>query len=183
MKKSDIYEIAIKILGLYLVVIIIGQLKDVVSIATILIQTKNNPDTFSGLNQTPLLIVTLVCLLMLTSFSGLLIFKTRKLVRLISEKDDYEETTKLFTEKHTIYEIVLTLVGLLTIIQTLPEFAYKLNSYILIMQIDFPKNGNDKYFIIIAGLKITVGFLAIKYSKLISNYLTKDKIQNNISDE
>ena len=183
MKKSDIYEIAIKILGLYLVVIIIGQFKEVISYATILIQAKKDPTTFGGFDQTPLFMEAICCLLVFIAFSGLLIFRTRQIAKLICKKGDYEETSKLFTDKKTIYEIALILVGLLTIIQTLPEFAFKLRSYILMMQNDYSIKDNDKNFLIIAGLKISVGILAIVYTRSISSYLTKEKNKTKKLDE
>ena len=164
-------------------VIIIGQFKEVISYATILIQAKIDSTSFGGFDQTPLFFVTLCCLILLTAFSWLLIFKTRQIAKLICGKDDYVETSKLIIDKKNIYEIALILVGLLSIIQTLPEFALKLRGYILMMHNDYSIKDNDKNFLIIAGLKITIGILAIVYTKPISSYLTKDKNKTKKLDE
>ncbi len=77
MKKSDIYEFAIKILGLYLVVSVIEHLREVITYATILIQAQDKPELFDGFNQTPIFIVTIFNFLLLTAFTWILIFKTR----------------------------------------------------------------------------------------------------------
>ncbi len=176
MKKSDIYEIAIKIFGLYLVITVIELLKELLTYSTILLQYKNNPSIYGGINQTPIFIVTILNFVLVTVFAGLLIFKTKKVTNLICKKEDFSETAKLFTDKKTIIEIALTLAGLITIIWTIPEFGFKLKDYIYIVQNNFTPEIRDKNFLIIAGLKILVGIIAIYYSKSISSYLTRDKV-------
>lgn len=130
MKKSDIYELAIKILGLYLVVPVIEHLREVITYATILTQFQNNPEQFGDINQTPIFVVTLFNFLLLTAFAWLLIFRTRKLTNIICTKEDYSETAGLFTDKKNIIEIAMILVGLMTVIWTIPEFAVKLKNYV-----------------------------------------------------
>ena len=178
MRKSDIYEFAIKILGLYLVVSVIEHLREVISYATVLIQYHDKPEQFGGFNQTPIFLVTLFNFLLLTTFAWLLIFKTRKLTSLICTKEDYSETTKLFTDKKTIIEIAIILVGLMTIIWTIPEFAIKLKNYVYMAQNSFTTTINDKTFLFIGGLKIVVGIIAISYAKSISSYVSKEKKKN-----
>ncbi|OJU46192.1 MAG: hypothetical protein BGN96_06640 [Bacteroidales bacterium 45-6] len=175
MRKSDIYEFAIKILGLYLVVSVIEHLREVISYATILIQLHDKPEQIGEFNQVPIFIVTLFNFLLLTTFAWLLIFKTRKLTSLICTKEDYSETTKLFADKKTIIEIAIILVGLMTVIWTIPEFAIKLKNYVYMSQNSFTTTMNDKTFLFIGGLKIVVGIIAISYAKSISSYVSKEK--------
>jgi hypothetical protein len=179
MRKSDIYEFAIKILGLYLVVSVIEHFREVISYATVLIQTHDKPGQFGGFDQTPIFIVTLFNFLLLTIFTWLLIFKTRKLTSLICTKEDYSETAKLFTDEKTIIEIAIILVGLMTIIFTIPEFTVKLKNYVFIVQNNFTPTMNDESFLFIAGLQITVGIIALLYAKKISSYVSKEKKENN----
>ncbi|MDD4993749.1 MAG: hypothetical protein PHR83_16125 [Paludibacter sp.] len=178
MRKSDIYEFAIKILGLYLVVSVIEHLREVISYATVLIQYHDKPEQFDGFNQIPLLIVTLFNFLLLATFAWLLIFKTRKLTSLICTKEDYSETTKLFADKKSIIEIAIIVVGLMTVIWTIPEFAIKLKNYVYMAQNSFTAPMNDKTFLFIGGLKIVVGIIAISYAKSISSYVSKEKKKN-----
>lgn len=181
MKKSDIYEFAIKILGLYLVVSVIEHLREVITYATILIQAQDKPELFDGFNQMPIFIVTIFNFLLLTAFTWILIFKTRKLTSLICTKEDCSETTGLFADKQTIIEIAIILVGLMTIIWTIPEFGVKLKNYVFMAQNSFTTTVNDKSFILIAGLKILVGIIAVSYAKSISSYLSKEKKEDDKS--
>ncbi len=178
MKKSDIYEIAIKILGLYLVIKVLGLLKEVLTMFIFLLQTKNNShNSLVEFDQTPIFLVTLFNFFLVAVFAAILIFNTKKIAKLICKKADYEENSKLFTEKKTIYEMVLTIVGLLTIIIAVPELAITLKTYIHLFQYNSSKN-NDLSFMIIAGLKIIIGITVVFYSKSISNYLAKSKTEN-----
>ena len=181
MRKSDIYELAIKILGLYLVVSVIEHFREVITYATVLIQIHDKPGQFEGFDQTPVFFVTLFNFLLLTLFTWLLIFKTKKITGLICVKEDYTETTKLFTDKKTIIEIAIILVGLMTIIFTVPEFAVRLKNYVYMAQNSFTLTMNDKSFLFIAGLKIVVGIIALAYSKKISLYVSRDKKGNNVN--
>ena len=182
MKKSDIYELAIKILGLYLVVSVIEHLREVITYATILIQFHNKPEQFGDINQTPIFIVTLFNFLLLTAFAWLLIFRTRKLTNIICTKEDYSETTNLFSDKKNIIEIAMILVGLMTVIWTIPEFAVKLKNYVYMTQNDFTTTMNDKTILLIDGLKIAIGIIAISYAKSISSYITKERKKKNPID-
>lgn len=175
MTKSDIYEIAIKILGLYLVTLVIIQLREVLTYATFLIQAQDNPDVMRNFNQTPILIVTVCSFLVLTAFTWLLLFRTKRITKLICKKEDFEEPIKLFLDKKTIYQIALTIVGLLTIILTLPDFAYRLKNHIQLIQNDFSTESYDRSFLVTAGLKILIGVIIIIYSKAISSYFSNDQ--------
>ena len=175
MKKSDIYEIAIKILGLYLVITVIGLFRDILIYASVLVQSSINAGVTGGINQTSIFLVTVFNFLLVTTVVWFFLFKTKKLTKLICGKEDFMETAKLFTDKQSILEIALILVGLTTIILTVPDFVFRLKNYVYMMQNDLSTVQQDKNFLIISGLKILVGILAVGYSKSISAYLSKDK--------
>lgn len=174
MKKSDIYEIAIKILGLYLFFSSIGLLRDLLTISVVMTQTKQNPDAFGGIDQTPFFILSIAYFVFVILFALFLIFKTKSIVKLVCRPADYEETTYLFADRKVIYEIALVIMGLLMILWTLPDFAFKLKSYIQYTQNNIPTKDYDTNFIIISAIKIVVGLVAIIYAKSISTTLAKD---------
>lgn len=173
MKKIDLYEIAIKILGLYLIVIIINQLRDILIYFTVWFQQKNNPEMFGDFDQTPSLIVMTLGFLTLTALSAFLIFKTKSIAKLISRQSDFEEDLKLFADRKIIYEICLVLLGLITVVLTLPDFIYKLRNHITLVQSNIPTKDFDTTFLITSGIKIGIGIIAIIYSKQLSDLLAK----------
>ncbi|MFD0988584.1 hypothetical protein ACFQ1R_00620 [Mariniflexile jejuense] len=173
MKKIDLYEIAIKILGLYLLTLIISQFREVMIYLTVWSQQKNNPEIFGDFDQFPAFIVTLLSFLALIILSSILIFKTKQIAKLISRKSDFEEDLRLFANKKTIYEICLVLLGLVTFVLTLPDFIYKLKNHINLVQSNLPTKDYDNAFLLTSGIKIGIGLIAIIYSTELSNLVTK----------
>jgi len=179
LKKFDLYEIAIKLLGLYLVVVIIGQLRDILIFLAVLVQSQKNSERLGEMNQTIAFVVAILGFIVLIIFSGLLIFRTRQITKLICRPTDSEEHVKLFAEKKTIYEICLVLLGLITIVLTIPDFIFKLKNHISLIQNNFPTKDYDTTFLITSGIKIAVGIIAIIYSAQLSKVLTKKKKEEN----
>lgn len=174
MKKSDIYEITIKILGLYLFFTSIGLLRDVLTTFAVMTQTKQNPDAFSDFDQTPFFILSIANFVFVILFAAFLTLKTKTIVKLICKSTDYEETSSLFADRKVIYEMALAIMGLLLIVWTLPDFAFKLKNHIQLVQSSMPTKDYDTNFVITAAIKIVVGLFAVIYAKSISTILVKD---------
>lgn len=175
MKKIDLYEIALKILGLYLIVIIINQLREVLLYLTVWTQQKDNQEMFGGHDLAPTFYAAIFGFLALTLLSSILIFRTKQIAKLICKKSDLEEDLKLFADRKTVYEICLVLLGLVTIVDTLPDFIFKLKNYFNYAQAHSPTNDNDKAFLITSGIKIVIGLISIIYTSELSNILTKKR--------
>lgn len=173
MKKIDLYEIAIKILGLYLVVVIINQLRDVLIYLTVWLQQNKHPEMFGDFDQTPAVIIMTLGFVALVVLSVFLIFKTKPIAKFISKKSDFEEDVKLFADKKVIYEICLVLLGLITIVLTVPDFIFKLRDHINLVQNNTPTGDYDMSFLITSGIKIGIGVVAIIYSTQLSDFLAK----------
>ena len=174
MKKSDIYEIAIKILGLYLFFTSIGLLRDVLTTFVMMAQSIQNPDTVGDFDQTSFVILYIVNFILVILFATFLTFKTKTIVKLICKPTDYQETSTLFANRKVIYEIALTIMGLLLIVWTLPDFAFKLKNHIQLIQGNMPTKVYDTNFILTSALKIVVGLISITNAKSISTILVKD---------
>jgi len=170
MKKSDIYEIAIKILGVYLVIILLWQLRDILSAVLLIFQSRSNPKIFEGYDQTPVLLVTISAFLVVAIITWLLIFKTKAIAKLICKPTDYEDSVTLFAEKITIYEIALTIIGLLLVVETFPDFAYKLKKYVQLFKTDYPQKEYDTMFFVTSFLKLLIGIIAIIYSTQLASF-------------
>src|SRR5439155_3946369 len=134
MKKSDIFEVAIKILGLYFLLTVIGTLRDVLTYVAFATQSKEYSDASAQFNQAPFLIVSIFIFMLLLAFALLLTFKTKVIVKKICSPTDFEETAHLFTGKKVIYEMALIIAGLLLILWTFPDFVFKLMNYLLVVR-------------------------------------------------
>ncbi|MEM6299280.1 MAG: hypothetical protein AAF740_11395 [Bacteroidota bacterium] len=174
MKKSDIYEIAIKILGLYLFFTTIGLLREVLAVFAAMSQAKQNPELFGSFDRAPFLILSIGNFAFVILFAAFLTFKTKAIVKLVCRPTDYEETSSLFADRKVIYELALVIMGLLIIVWTLPDFAFKLKNHIQLIQNNIPTKDYDTDFIITSAIKIVAGLIAIIYAKSISTALVKD---------
>lgn len=174
MKKSDIYEIAIKILGLYLFFTSIELFRYVLTTFYAIVEARQYPDSFGDINQTPFLILSITNFVGVIVFASLLTFKTATIVKFVCKPTDYNETSSLFADRKVIYEISLVIMGLLLIVWTLPDFAFRLRNYIQFIQSSIPTNYNDTTFIFSSCIKIVIGLVAIIYAQTISTVLAKD---------
>ncbi|HOU97874.1 MAG TPA: hypothetical protein PLP65_03410 [Bacteroidales bacterium] len=174
MKKSDIYEIVIKIIGLYLFIKSIENFKEVIFYFTAISQKSQSPDIFGGIDQKPYLFISIGHLLLTLFIAIIFIFKTKVITALISKKDDYIENTAVSFNKKIIYEVSLTLAGLIIIIWSLPEFAIKLKNHIYLVKNNFSTNSAESEYIIITAIKLLIALIIIIYSKSISLFLSKE---------
>lgn len=173
MKKSDIFEVAIKILGLYLFVLVIGSLRDI--LIYLVVAGAQKPGSFGDFNQTPFLLISAGYFLALFSFAFLLTFKTKTVVKKISLSSDYEESAQLFADKRVIYQIALVLTGLLVIIWTFPDFAFRLVGYFQLLHSGAPVRHNDSDFLITSAIKVIIALFAILKSNYLSSLLASNK--------
>ena len=81
MKKSDIYEIAIKILGLYLFFTSITLFLDVLTTFAVMTQAKQNPEAFGDFNQTPFFILSITNFVFFILFATFLTLRTKTMSR------------------------------------------------------------------------------------------------------
>jgi len=175
MKKIDLYEIAIKVLGLYLITVVIGQFQSILTFIPAYLQQGSPLENSGGLDQASFFLTVCFGFMLLVIFTWILLFRTKQVTRLICKQTDEMESVELFAERKTVYEICLVLLGLVTIVYTLPDFIVKLKSYVMLAKNGFSVNSYDKTFLITSTIKVVMGILAIKYSVQISSYLAKRK--------
>ncbi len=173
MRKSDIYEVAIKILGLYLLFTSIDLLSTVFAAFAIMAQMNQNIQVSDDFVQIPFLVLSIVNFGLVVAFALFLTLKTQVIVRFVCSPTDYEETSSLFADRKVIYEIALVLMGLILVVWTLPDFVINLREHVRLVQSDTPTNQQDMNFVITAAVKIALGLIAVIYAKSISVLLLK----------
>ncbi len=178
MKKSDIYEITIKILGLYLFATsVIGGIEAVISAFTFVAQVRDNSGD-NSVNWTVYLGIAILNLAFLVSVAAFLFFKANFIVRKICSKTDFEENARLFAEPKVIYEIALIVTGLLLIIWTLPEFGYQLKNYYQTEHDGLFKANASLRFLWVSTVKVLVGTFLLLLAKQLSGYFGRNKNQD-----
>ncbi|MFJ1365887.1 hypothetical protein ACILDU_05510 [Capnocytophaga canimorsus] len=167
MKKRDIYEIAIKLLGIYVAFITLNQCKDFLALLFFIPDYKNVFDNdwtilFSGFVLIGTLLITY-----------LLLFKTQKIVKLIAQPSDEEIVNVQFSKKQ-LYQICLVLSGILTIVFSIWEFIDVARSFFLYLK-DTGLQFNKIHWLF-PIVKVIIGGLLVKFSVALSDYIN-DKIK------
>lgn len=165
MKKSDLYEIAIKNLGIYFLVTIVQLLLG--SIASVFAMILQKSQMSSILLYGGIGIFVFIIMILIDLF---FIFKTNVIVRMICKSTDFEQEIQFTTSRKAVYEITLVLMGMIIIVWALPDFIYKIWNYVQSLQISV----ENKSFLIASGIKIVVGLIAVVYSASIANFLVKE---------
>lgn len=168
MKKVDIYEIAAKLMGIYLIIQIIYSLRGILEI--LFYSANATTQEFGG----TILLSGVFGLIMFSLVSYFLIFRTKAVVAKITNPDEREDEVKLFAGKKTIYEIALVLIGGLTFIWSFPDFCYNVYNYFHLRN-----NGlmppNQLSGPTIEAVKVLFGILIIISADLLSTVFSKEK--------
>lgn len=173
MKKSDIYEIVIKVFGLYLFFTTIELLNDVLTTFTVWATANQTKGVFDGVNYLLFFILAIVSFAIKLFFAAFFTFRTKVVAKFICGPKDYRETATLFTERKEVYEMALVIMGLLLIIWTIPDLVFKLRTHIQLVQSNTPTDYYDTAFIVTAAIKVTVGLAATIFAKPVSSILVK----------
>lgn len=157
MKKREIYEIATKIIGIYFAVLTILQIKDFV--------------VFSYFWESYSEAITLLGSILLSSLAVyFLLFQTKFVLSLMIKNTDNEKV-KFFIKKNDLYEIVFGISGILLIIFAILNMVFEIKNYF-----ELQKHFLTEFKYITFLLPITkgiLGFLLVKFSKQITNYISK----------
>ncbi len=161
MKKADIYEIAIKILGVYLFVINLSKLP---SFFTLLKTFSNISSADYPAQQMNLFWLNIVNLVLMLCFALFLIVGNRFITRLITNAADRQENVKLFADSKQLYEVALIIIGGLLIVNALPDLLYRLYNL---------STANDQNAIMSSISKILTGLLIVAFGKRIAAFFAK----------
>jgi hypothetical protein len=161
MKKSDVYEITIKILGIYLLVADISKLP---GLLTFIRGHDSSMNADQGIEQINLLWINGLSFALLLILAVFLIAKTKFITQLVTNAADKQENVKLFADKKVIYEIALIIIGGLLIVNTLPDLIYRLYNLSTV---------NDQHDVVSSCSRIFIGIITVAYGKRIAAYFAK----------
>jgi hypothetical protein len=179
MKKSDVYEVAVKILGLYMATYLFSLVQTLVSSIILLFPENSFPNSGTTNFFTFLAIVVYTGLLL--AFLYLLIFKTKQVVKKLCSASDYEEDVKLFTDKKTILEIALLIIGGTVAIWALPDLASQLYNLFTLARGNFNISLKDREirYLVVVVVRLIIGILVVLDAKPLAAFFTKEKKQEN----
>lgn len=181
MKKYDVLDIAIKILGLSLVpnaLYWIGQTIVFFMPANGLSSSLGEMDLYSIISM---LVGTIFCILPIYLF----VFRTKFILHKILKQDPAELTADISVNKQAFIEIACVIIGGIALIRNIPGLFTQIIQNIQIhkLDIDMPANSFPNSWMYRDGSEIILAIIFIVYAKPIAGYFAKraDRSQKIIS--
>jgi hypothetical protein len=173
MKKSDVYEIAIKLLGLYLFFTSFDVLRDVMT--TIVVISTIGAEVFENVSETMFFTVSIANFIFIVLFGLILTFRTKPIVRLLCKQSDFEESTQMFVDRKIIYEIAFVIVGLVLIAWTLPHLLVQLKNQIPLELEERRSNWFETNVFIVSSIKVVMGIASVFFAKRLSSLFARSE--------
>lgn len=161
MKKSDVYEITIKILGIYLLVADISKLPGLLTFVR-----GHGPEMNAeqGTEQINLLWINGLSFVLLLILAIFLIARTKFITRLVTTTADRQENVKLFADRKVIYEIAIVIIGGLLIVNTLPDLIYRIYNL---------STASDQQSVVSSCSRLFIGIITVGFGKQIAAFFAK----------
>jgi hypothetical protein len=166
MRKRDLYEVALKLLGVYMIIKLIERLE-----STIWWMYSYLFD--NDLTAIPIMLIvsnwiTISIGVLVVYF---LMFRTQSLINAMTKHQRVEEDDLLtdFTSRDQLYEMTLIILGSILLITNLPELIFNLSTSTFTADHRYTATG----MLYISGLKALVGLLTIIYAKFVAKRLIR----------
>ena len=168
MKKRNIYELTIKILGLISaceVILFIRKLSEY----WVFISIDKSHERNEGESFYIYYCITEIIIFLIISY--ILIFKSKNIINKLPET--IETDIDISFDKKDFFEIIIKTLGLIVIIWTLPELIIEVKKYFDFKLNEIRPNFRQNEPLIFNFTKIILGFVVIKFAKNISNIANK----------
>ncbi len=165
MKKSDIYEVAIKILGLYMITYLVNGKFSVVEVFGNFFRQVFPADPYSS-SYNDMVYLDMQNLLATLLLIWLFVFRTKWVARRFCSKSDFQENAKLLTDKKAVYEMSLRISGMLLIGWTFPELS-----------MDIARHNDLGLYLLTPLLHLSFGIILVLGAGIIAHALSGKKLE------
>jgi hypothetical protein len=169
MKTKDLFNIFLKILGIFFIKDILATVPHLLSISFFL----TNPDA-AGTVFT--LIGTILMLFVYILISYYLVFKTNFIIdKLKLDKGFDQDTIPLNIHRSTILSIATIVIGGLMVADEVPNLCLHLFAYFQEKEMTYGQTNPSLSFSVLAGAKIIIGLLLIGNQRQIVNFIERKR--------
>jgi len=168
MSPKSIFQIIIKILGIFFIKDIIDGVPQLVASVIFIFQTQSEDFSWTSL------FITLFTFGIYTLIPFILVFRTDKVVNILKlDRGFNQETLTLDVPRSTIFTIGVVVTGALVLTNEIPNFCRYLLAYIQERNMPFRKEVPDYSRIVFSGIKILIGLLLIGERKRIVAFVDR----------
>ena len=171
MKLRDLFNVILKVFGLFIIKDILATLPYLISPILQLIQGDEFKDVLG------MLIISLLILAIYFSIAYALLFKTNSLLNFLKLEPEFMEDRLAFEiSTKNIMTVAIIILGGYILIDEIPNFCNYIFKYYEQSQISFSTTKPGISNLIISGVKILIAFLIIGERKRIILYAQKDEV-------
>jgi len=171
MKKSDFYDISIKIFGIYSIINAIELLQPLISIY-FLNQTGDFIKADMKPDYTIIQLYNLSFCLFHAILGALLIFKTNTFMMLIRLSGELESKLTISINKETLFEFAFLISGILLIVWSIPQFVIQITKYAQQVNASTSDFRIDRSFIYIYILKCILGISIVLFAPILGKFFS-----------
>ena len=182
MKKVDIYEILLKVFGLYFLFSILMKIEVffITIWSALQFETFNNDPSeglFQNIKWLPTILIIILYFGLLFFLFYMLFYKTDTIIKRIAKPADYETMTISFINQKFTYKLISIVFGLLMIGNSIPDLIIAINEKIYYVQNNFDYSNFSNVGITSNAIKTIIGLVLIIGAELFASLLSKKSIQ------
>lgn len=178
MTKSDVYEIAIKIFGIYLFCVALSLLSQLLLSFSIMlnqVELDMGNSKNGGQEYTAIFIVSLIHWIFILLTSYFFIFKTKLMLGWISDSSDATSQLDIHISRRSLFEIALVITGFFVVFMSIPDVAFSIRSLMYIASNEIlTSSSRDQEILFFACTKIILGLCLLFFSKRIVGFFYKE---------
>lgn len=171
MKLNTLFQIVLKILGLWFLIELINPVVQIVQTILIYLHEPNNVGSIFMY-----LIIFTFQLLLMYLVAHFLLFKTQQTCTLLKLTENFEETEiPLNMHRSTVISISIFIIGGIVLVLAVPELINRIVNFINLSDID-KKTMGISYFLE-SSLRILLGLAVIMFNRTLVNLIEKKRIK------
>ena len=169
MKKSELLNLLLKVLGVYLILTIIGNINQLVSVFYFSYSSMMESEYMPDIDYAILFLLPVVTLIITLTLTYLCLFKSSAFASILLKNENDSELNFKINNKNQFIDVSLVLAGLITIIWSIPELILNIKEYSISLSSVFTEIEPDLSFITLSTIRIILGFVIIKYSSQVAS--------------
>jgi len=170
MTPRTLFNIILKILGIFFIKDFLAAIPQLLSVMLYLTKSDSIPEAIWTL------VTTILILVAYGVVSFLLIFKTNYVIDILKLDQGFEEETlSLNIHRSTILSISIIVIGGLLVADELPNFCRQLFSYFQEKRMTYGQTNPSLSYSIVSGVKIIIGMILMTGQRQIVNLIERQR--------
>ena len=174
MKKADVYEVAFKVLGLYMLFPIVSSLRDLVLYISMMTFTRDMPGGSDIQEQYFLMLLSMaLSLVLFIVLFFFFVFRASSLATRIAGKTGDENVPVLNWDKSILFQLAVFIIAGILLVWTLPDLCTRLYEMLKVAEEKNMVSPRDKSYLVSSIVKLVLALVGLIYFRPIGSRLAQ----------